>query len=268
MNIRPLTALVPPNMVAPMEPDNRNALVGWACTVLENDVFCAPKKPFGYLTEDTVIFGPAFTSIGTQVYSMPENPLIAQTRVVDQLGEGEIYVLVTRGEYNCAVFGELFATAINQRKGAGVLLDAYARDIKQLKAMNFPLFYRGKNPKTSKGRCEINECQIPVIMDGVTINPGDYIFGDCDGVVIILKDLIEEVGLTQIMIAIDPAKFNTVAETDAIAQQILQDLKRSEPIEEDGAVYCPGERSLLNMRQNRELGIPVVEEVWNSVLNM
>lgn len=145
------------------------------------------------LTEDTVIFGPAFTSIGTQVYSMPENPLIAQTRVVDQLGEDEIYVLVTRGEYNCAVFGELFATAINQRKGAGVLLDAYARDIKQLKAMDFPLFYRGKNPKTSKGRCEINECQIPVTMDGVTINPGDYIFGDCDGVVIIPKELIDDV---------------------------------------------------------------------------
>ena len=145
------------------------------------------------LTEDTVIFGPAFTSIGTQVYSMPENPLIAQTRVVDQLGEGEIYVLVTRGEYNCAVFGELFATAVKQRKGAGVLLDAYARDIKALKEMDFPLFYRGKNPKTSKGRCEINECQIPVVMDGVTINPGDYIFGDVDGVVIIPKDLIDEV---------------------------------------------------------------------------
>ena len=96
------------------------------------------------LTEDTVIFGPAFTSIGTQVYSMPENPLIAQTRVVDQLGEGEIYVLVTRGEYNCAVFGELFATAINQRKGAGVLLDAYARDIKQLKAMIEQMRSEGK----------------------------------------------------------------------------------------------------------------------------
>lgn len=145
------------------------------------------------LTDDTVIFGPAFTSIGTQVYSMPENPLIAQTRVVDQLGEGEIYVLVTRGEYNCAVFGELFATAVRQRKGAGVLLDAYARDIKELKKMDFPLFYRGKNPKTSKGRCEINECQIPVTMDGVTINPGDYIFGDIDGVVVIPKDLIEQV---------------------------------------------------------------------------
>ena len=51
-------------------------------------------------------------------------------------------------------------------------------------------------------------------------------------------------------------------------EQILADLKLSEPIEEGGEVFYPGERSLLNMRQNRELGIPVVEEVWNSVLNM
>ena len=145
------------------------------------------------LTDDQVILGPAFTSIGTEVYSMPESPLTAQCKVVDQLGEGEIYVLVTRGGYNCAVFGELFATAVRSRKGAGVLLDGWARDVKALKEMEFPLFYRGNNPRTSKGRCEINECQIPVIMEGVTINPGDIIFGDIDGVVIIPKDIAEDV---------------------------------------------------------------------------
>ncbi len=145
------------------------------------------------LTDDTVIFGPAFTSIGTEQYSMPEDPLTAQCKVVDQLGENEIYVLVIRGNYNCAVFGELFATAVKGRKGAGVLLDGYARDMKALKEMDFPLFYRGKDPRTSKGRCEINECQIPVTIDGVTINPGDYIFGDIDGVIVIPKDIVEEV---------------------------------------------------------------------------
>ena len=124
---------------------------------------------------------------------MPEDPLTAQCKVVDQLGEGEIYVLVTRGNYNCAVFGELFATAVKARKGAGVLLDGYARDLKALKEMDFPVFFRGKNPKTSKGRCEINECQIPVTMDGVTIRPGDYIFGDIDGTVIIPKEIADEV---------------------------------------------------------------------------
>lgn len=145
------------------------------------------------LTDDTVIFGPAFTSIGTTVYSMPENPLVAQCKVVDQLGEDEIYVLVTRGDYNCAVFGELFATAVNARKGAGVLLDGYARDVKALKEMKFPLFYKGRDVRTSKGRCEINECQISVILDGVTIRPGDYIFGDIDGVIVIPKEVAEEV---------------------------------------------------------------------------
>lgn len=145
------------------------------------------------LNDETVIFGPAFTSIGTTVYSMPPDPLTAQCKVVDQLSEGEIYVLVTRGDYNCAVFGELFGTAVLARKGAGVLLDAYVRDLKVLKEMNFPLFYKGRNPKTSKGRCEINECQIPVIFDGVTINPGDWIFGDIDGVVVIPKNIVDEV---------------------------------------------------------------------------
>lgn len=145
------------------------------------------------LTDDTVIFGPAFTSIGTTVYSMPENPLVDQCKVVDQLGEDEIYVLVTRGDYNCAVFGELIATAVNARKGAGVLLDGYARDVKALKEMKFPLFYKGRDVRTSKGRCEINECQIPVILDGVTIRPGDYIFGDIDGVIVIPKEVAEEV---------------------------------------------------------------------------
>ena len=78
----------------------------------------------------------------------------------------------------------------------------------------------------------------------------------------------EEVGLTQIMIAIDPTKFNSVAETDAIAEQILQDIKLSEPVEESGEVYYPGERSLNNRKENSELGIPVIEEIWNAVLNM
>lgn len=171
---------------------------------LYSGVLCDVMDAMGYrnqgignklmpLTDDTVICGPAFTSIATIVYSMPESPLTAQCKVVDQLSEGEIYVLVTRGDYNCAVFGELFATAVKQRKGAGVLLDGYVRDLKAIKEMDFPLFYAGRDPRTSKGRTEINECQIPVILDGVTIRPGDIIFGDIDGVAVIPKEIADQV---------------------------------------------------------------------------
>lgn len=78
----------------------------------------------------------------------------------------------------------------------------------------------------------------------------------------------DEVGLTQIMIAIDPTKFNTVEQTDAIAEQIIEDLKKSEPVKEGGEVYFPGERSLKSVKENMELGVPVIEEIWESVRNM
>ena len=51
-NIRPLEALVPADAyIDRSQPDNRLKVAGYACTVLENDVFESPKKPFGYLTE-------------------------------------------------------------------------------------------------------------------------------------------------------------------------------------------------------------------------
>ena len=78
----------------------------------------------------------------------------------------------------------------------------------------------------------------------------------------------DEIGLTQIMIAVDPTKFNTVEQTDAIVDEILADVKSSEPIKEGGEVLYPGELELKNIKENKEQGIPVVEEVWESVLKM
>lgn len=78
----------------------------------------------------------------------------------------------------------------------------------------------------------------------------------------------EEVGLTQIMIAIDPEKLNPVEKTDAIAQRILADIHTSEPVQPGKPVTYPGERSLKTRQENLTLGIPVVEEIWDSVLKM
>ena len=78
----------------------------------------------------------------------------------------------------------------------------------------------------------------------------------------------DEVGLSQVMIAIDPSRFNTVEETDAIVDHIIADLKTSEPLEADRPVLYPGERVAKEVKENMELGIPVIEEVWNRVLAM
>lgn len=78
----------------------------------------------------------------------------------------------------------------------------------------------------------------------------------------------DEVGLTQIMIAIDPGKFQPAEQTDAIANQILHDLKLSEPVNPEEQVYYPGECSLSRRKENLEFGIPVIDEIWDAVKRM
>ena len=76
----------------------------------------------------------------------------------------------------------------------------------------------------------------------------------------------DEVGLTQIMIAIDPGKFNDTETTDRIVDELVADIKSSIPIEEGKGVRYPAERELNTRKENMEQGIPVIEEVWNSIL--
>ena len=78
----------------------------------------------------------------------------------------------------------------------------------------------------------------------------------------------DEIGLSQVMIAMDPGKFNTSGETDDIVNGILADVKASVPAQEGGEVFYPGEMELARIRENREQGIPVIEEVWQRVLAM
>ncbi len=78
----------------------------------------------------------------------------------------------------------------------------------------------------------------------------------------------DEVGLTQIMIAIDPSKANSTELTDRIVDDIVADIKSSEPVCEGGTVLYPGEPESLTIQDNLANGIPVIEEKWNQVLAM
>ena len=162
MSIRPLTALVPPGMVEPMQPDNRNKLVGWACTVLENDVFSAPKKPFGYLTE-----------------------------ALDQLRPNEIYVAT--GAHNSALWGELLTATSRVKGAAGAVIDGPTRDTPQVLEQNFPVFCTGCWAQDSSLRTYVCDFRCPIEIGQVTVHDGDLMFGDVDGVLVVPRGIVEEV---------------------------------------------------------------------------
>ncbi len=59
--------------------------------------------------------------------------------------------------------------------------------------MNFPVFYAGIRPLDSKGRGLVIDYDVPIQCGGVTVNPGDLIFADFDGIVVVPKEVESEI---------------------------------------------------------------------------
>lgn len=75
----------------------------------------------------------------------------------------------------------------------------------------------------------------------------------------------DEVGLSQIMIAIDPGKFQSADVTDAIVDELVADIHSSVTVQEGGKVFYPGEIEMETRKDNRANGIPVIDEVWEQI---
>ncbi|WP_246736419.1 RraA family protein [Enterovirga aerilata] len=140
------------------------------------------------LDEASLLFGRARTGLYMPVYTVREgeNPYEVEIALVDDLKPGEVAVLACGGPTDrIAPWGELLSTAARARGAAGCVTDGLVRDVRAIRAMGFPVFHGGIGPLDSKGRGRMMEADMPVACGGVLVNPGDYVFGDADGVVVI-----------------------------------------------------------------------------------
>jgi regulator of RNase E activity RraA len=113
-----------------------------------------------------------------------------ELQAVDALKPGDVMVVSTcRGCY----WGELLATASRYRGARGIVADAYTRDTLALIEMSFPTFVAGISPEDSLGRIEVDAVGVAIECGEVTVNPGDLVIGDHDGVVVIPSALAHEV---------------------------------------------------------------------------
>lgn len=146
-------------------------------------------KPFMRpLDDELVLAGRARTGLYMPAYSVREgeNPYEVEIALVDDLRPGEVVVLACNGPTErIAPWGELLSTAAVARKAAGCVTDGLVRDVKQIRAMEFPVFHGGIGPLDTKGRARMVERDVRVECGGVSIESGDIVFGDVDGVVVI-----------------------------------------------------------------------------------
>ena len=147
------------------------------------------------LDEASVMVGRARTAAFMEVYHVAEgvNPYELEIALIDSLQADEIPVFACSNPARVAPWGELLSTASRVRGAAGALMDGCVRDIKPIKAMGFPVFHGGIAPLDSKGRGKIMALDVPIECDGVAVHPGDLIFGDADGVVVIPRQAEDKV---------------------------------------------------------------------------
>jgi len=138
------------------------------------------------------IVGRAMPVLMIDVYGPQEQPFGKLTAALDQLEPGEIYV-AGGGAMRCAYWGEIMTATAKKRGAIGAVIDGFYRDTQKVMEQNWPVFSRGRYAQDSSVRTQVVNYRCDIEIGGVWITPGDLIFGDMDGVLVIPKKNVEEV---------------------------------------------------------------------------
>lgn len=104
---------------------------------------------------------------------------------IDEGSTDSVYVMSVEDGADIAGMGGLMGTAMAARGYAGAVIDGGVRDVAYLRKIGFPVYATGIVPSTSVHHYRFAASQIPVSCDGVTVNPGDIVVADSDGVVVV-----------------------------------------------------------------------------------
>lgn len=162
---------------------------------LPNQVLSHELRP---LAPEMKLAGPAFTMKGSASCERDEAGRHRRIAMVTQMTAPCIEVRDRGTPFNVALYGELSATTAKAHGAVGALIDGATRDSAHLVAMGFPVFARFRNPVEAFGRYMVLACQVPILLSGETteavrVDPGDFVFGEADGVIVIPKALTLQV---------------------------------------------------------------------------
>jgi regulator of RNase E activity RraA len=136
--------------------------------------------------------GWARTIACSDVYHMPEDPYAIEIEAVDSLLPGEVAVIGTQKSKRNAPWGELLSTAAKARGARGAVVDGLVRDIGKIEELGFPVFASGIKPVDSMGRGIVTAYNVTIECGDVMVQPGDLVFADYDGIVVIPSGKVQE----------------------------------------------------------------------------
>ena len=152
------------------------------------------------MREEMIVAGRAMPVLEADAFeelSDGQNPIMKKNfglmlEALDDLKENEVYIC-SGSSPSYALVGELMCTRMKILQAAGAVVNGFHRDTRGILELNFPCFSYGRYAQDQGPRGKVIDYRVPIEMDGVRINPGDIIFGDLDGVLVIPKEVETEV---------------------------------------------------------------------------
>jgi 4-hydroxy-4-methyl-2-oxoglutarate aldolase len=144
------------------------------------------QLPFVPLTLPlAVLVGRCRTTLWADMAHPDPRPYELELRAVDACGPDEVLIAAAGGSMRSGVWGELLSTAAMRAGCVGAVIDGAVRDVRRMRDMGFPIFARGTCIYDSKDRQRVIDIDVPVEIGGVLFAPGDLVFADEDGVVVV-----------------------------------------------------------------------------------
>ena len=122
-----------------------------------------------------------------------DNLTDVQRMGIERMGRGEILVIDARGDTRAGTMGDILATRIQVRGGAGIVTDGAFRDAPAIASGGMAAYAAAMNAHTNKTIHHPSEIQVPIGCGGVAVFPGDIVVGDEEGVVVVPAHLAESV---------------------------------------------------------------------------
>jgi regulator of RNase E activity RraA len=144
------------------------------------------------LTPDTRIVGPAFT-VKYVPYETKPATFKGAADYIDNVPEQSVLVIDNEGRNDCTTWGEILTRVALKRNIQGTLVNGAVRDVGFIKEQKYPVFCSSVYMRSGKNRVYMKSTQGALCIHGVTIFPGDIIFGDQNGVLSIPLTRLEEV---------------------------------------------------------------------------
>ena len=144
--------------------------------------------------KNCIIVGRARTFRWMEVdYVIEDDPYGIEIDVMDDLKPGDVPIHSSDASWTNAPWGELMSTLAKRNGSTGCICDGLIRDCQQIIEIGYPIFYAGIRPLDSKGRGRVMAYDVPVRCGDVLVHPGELVFADFDGVVVVPRDLEDQV---------------------------------------------------------------------------